>query len=275
MLEHNLFYDTVMTRTMIKRLFRNGFQQMKLHYDRMRSIKNEENIRHFRVGLKRLRAFLRLLSAESGEKIPLPDDLRRVYRKTGIVHDLQLRQQRLKEQTGIRDYSLEQKLAAAIKELDTAMEPLLLRHAWEKLEKKLPGRLSAKSIENFFYSNLAAISDVVGNRMVTDTGLHTARKRMKDLLYDGRLLDDTHPATAKLPGWNKRKEREYRKLSRALGNYRNDAVLLQQEDIVARSKLFKKHVADNKELARTLGKFIADNKTGRSLSTEKINGFKR
>src|SRR5262245_19892691 len=81
----------------IKKIIRFRFHRLKKYLRQMKRRLSREAIHHFRVEVKKLRAFLRMIS---GDKLKIPHALKNIYRQAGSVRELQLfLQQTNKEKT--------------------------------------------------------------------------------------------------------------------------------------------------------------------------------
>ncbi|GAO44017.1 CHAD domain-containing protein [Flavihumibacter petaseus] len=169
---------------------------------------DEETIHQFRVNIKKLHAFLRMLRDGSVNKPPLqlPKRLKKMYRQVGEIRDRQLCLKRLKMiflpsddvkdtisalEKKIRDLlkeksvwlhkqefiALEQQLATILAESDVA-SPETLPTPFA-LEKDVYFRLKKRNIEEVL---------LAGN--FKDDELHTIRKNLKDMLYLSKLYKD-------------------------------------------------------------------------------------
>src|SRR5690348_18289101 len=80
----------------IKEVITNHFDVMNSLFHKISHEFNAEDIHHFRVEVKKLRAFLRLLTASEKLEGPLlPENLKSLYRYVGIIRNIQLHRHHL------------------------------------------------------------------------------------------------------------------------------------------------------------------------------------
>lgn len=151
-----------------------------------------EDLHHFRVQVKKIRAFMIL--AESGEKkLDLQQQLKpvkKLFKRAGEIRSVDLhlvmaRRQLIK--AGLLDEQLKQRDKALAK-----FRPLAARHLHKsgRIKKRIHKQI--KPIGNvhislFYASNLKKIDKSLG-RICFDERLHSCRKQLKVLLYNQRLV---------------------------------------------------------------------------------------
>src|SRR6266436_3162758 len=70
--------------------------RLKRNYALIKRSKGMEDIHHFRVEIKKLRAFLRMLQTGRDAPIKIPGSLKKIYHYAGLIRELQLHQQTIK-----------------------------------------------------------------------------------------------------------------------------------------------------------------------------------
>ena len=226
-----------MDKKELKHIIHSIFKKLNKHAKQMRQDGDEEAIHLFRTDIKKLRAFLRLLSlqTEDDKKMKLPAALKKMYTSAGIIRDAQLKRQRLhsmlhlgKQHTEILILSSEQ-LAALQQDFLSAKE---LKAAEASLDKHLPEILFNATVQSFFYQKQFGIKSIMDAGLYRDEQLHEVRKQLKDLLYIIKIDEDTG-TTLPFSFWNKEELIFAEKLAHELGLF-NDAVVmlgfLQAED---------------------------------------------
>ena len=160
----------------------------------MRDGMEVEDIHHFRVATKKLRAFLRL--AIPGRRPVLPGRLREYYRSLGVIRDLQLQEQRLQQACAsefrrLPGYSmwLRSQLSLALKKAAGLASDLLLPNARSRILADLPGDLGPEAIRDFVWKSSTAIRSLLGPEL-SDEQMHQLRKILKDLSYNHRFIAD-------------------------------------------------------------------------------------
>jgi CHAD domain-containing protein len=86
-----------MDKGKIKRIINKHYRAIKKYIKKIEEGFNAASIHQFRVGYKKLRAFLRMLSQKDKAKgkIKMAEKLKKVYTIAGNIRDLQLQQQRV------------------------------------------------------------------------------------------------------------------------------------------------------------------------------------
>ncbi|HEX7845082.1 MAG TPA: CHAD domain-containing protein [Chitinophagaceae bacterium] len=146
----------------------------------------------FRVGFKKHRSFLRLLSVETGDpgKIEFPDKFRKMNRAIGDIYDEQLCGQRLLKSIG-RKSSFPAGLHIKYKEVKKLiLSPNHFEKMLEELNKDMPRKLSDRSIRVFFEGKRKQVGGITRKRNFTDKELHSIRKLLKDMVNISKLWRD-------------------------------------------------------------------------------------
>lgn len=184
-------------------------------------------IHHFRVEVKKLKAFLRLARLEQGS-VRIPHRLKQMYSAAGKVRDLQLHLLRIgnlnKEgplQQGGYLRSLVNKLKKEKKELAKVLQQKWLHKSEEIITEKLPEQLTSKTLQKFFNQKAAASKAILSGGIPTDTSLHFIRKNIKEILYVSYIFQEN--VQIAVPAlWNKTKCKKAEKMAQELGVF-NDA----------------------------------------------------
>ncbi|MEO8711477.1 MAG: CHAD domain-containing protein [Parafilimonas sp.] len=153
---------------------------------------DKDDIHNFRIEVKKLRAFLRLLDIKKEIDGPLiPKTLKTFYGYIGIIRNIQLHRHSLFKY--ITDYKTE-KPEAYLKILDdekaywqkdakALMEDSNFDEAENKIIKSLPGKLEKLTIKNFAESKLDELKKQLED-LKDDVAIHTTRKILKDIFYN-------------------------------------------------------------------------------------------
>ena len=168
---------------------------------------DEKIIHDLRVNVKRLRALLRTYWLFTGEARPdIPKSLKKIYKTAGEIRDLQLllksvaRGGKLPE---VYRREIEVQLETAKKEWKDVYDMRKLARARKKLEaysyKAIPSFIPAEFVKD----RLALIDELRAADKEDDEDLHTVRKRVKDIVYLVRLVNDSwskaRPAMQHIP----------------------------------------------------------------------------
>lgn len=188
----------------------------------------EKDIHAFRVAVKRLRAYLRLLSsAEKQPKLKLSKKIHELYDIAGEIREAQLR---LKKAGAPKA-----KLASYIADLEHTMA--FNKEEWHKkygddIVKKLAKKLADKDLKKlpdkalaaFMKDKMQVLEDAADNSPNDET-IHNCRKSVKDMLYNTRLAEKNWPG-----GYKKIEHLPLKKLdelSDILGEYNDERLLLE------------------------------------------------
>jgi CHAD domain-containing protein len=153
---------------------------------------DEETIHLFRVDVKKLRAFLRMmrLEAEKPGSLKFSPRFKKMYLLTGKIRDGQLYLNLLKESNETYEGRLHQTISSFKKELGTLTKQknvFLSKDQFaaieEKIKKHLPCKADEKLIKEFLLQKLTNIKDIILKAVNKDNELHSLRKNIKDIIY--------------------------------------------------------------------------------------------
>jgi CHAD domain-containing protein len=191
---------------------------------------NADNIHDFRVEVKKLRAFLRLLDTEKKMERPLiPKLLKTFYGYIGIIRNIQLHRNNLTKY--ISDYKIESSQTYLKildneqhyreKDAEQMMEDNNFDGTEETILKRLPGKLEKSAIKKFIEKKLDELKIQLAN--VNDgVAIHSIRKILKDILYTW----DYTKHHANLPAAVS-KEEDLKLLTSQLGGFRDKCIQLE------------------------------------------------
>ena len=180
-----------MRQTEMIEIVENAFKAInKLSHEILREF-NSDDIHEFRVEVKSLRAFLRIIHMNNeDEKSVIPKLLKTFYGYIGIIQNVQLQKHRLFEYitkykadkphtyTDILDKEKTYWQGDAV----ALMEDNNFNSVKEEIIKQLPGKIEAAQIKKFVEAKLNALTVSVDN-LQDEVNIHTTRKILKDLLY--------------------------------------------------------------------------------------------
>jgi hypothetical protein len=158
-----------------------------------------EEIRVFRIKIKKLGAFLRLMNGAKGHghAAKLPPKMVKIYQLLGAVRTVQL-QQSYVQKTGsgqpgspdtylaYLDDQLQQYSAEVLQQLK-GLKPL--KKAAEKILKLLPKQISRAAILQFIHLEGDALAELFTPVFPSDKSFHEARKLLMNLLHISPYLD--------------------------------------------------------------------------------------
>jgi CHAD domain-containing protein len=155
---------------------------------------DEDVIHGLRVNVKRLRALLRMYWLYKGRARPaLPKRLGQVYKAAGEVRDLQLLLRRTAGKGNLPEvyrHKIEEQLLLAKQAWSDAYIPAKLEKACEKLVTHVYKPVPAFMPAEFMKERLGLIDELRAAGTLDDEDVHTVRKRVKDIIYVVRLVND-------------------------------------------------------------------------------------
>ncbi len=195
-----------------------------------------EDIHKFRVGYKKLRAFIRLVHVGNGKK-PLKQ-VKHVYAAAGEVRDRQIQLQIITDWLERDGYEkavypgiLKNEIEEATRNLQEAISGFPFHHLAEKLVEVLPERLSDDTITGFVHRQVEGFySNIKDN--ATNEQLHTARKHLKDIIYNAAYL-----RAGKKDALFLEQQEDVKKLATLLGDYHDKNMLIAQLCMVPEEKM--------------------------------------
>jgi CHAD domain-containing protein len=182
-----------MKQAEIESIIEKRFEKINAAFDNARMHLNEDDIRLFRVKVKKLTACLHLMdAADHLHPIKLPQKIAKIYQISGAIRTLQMQQIHVRKTLNgkhivapetylklISDKIL-QHIAAFNKHIKG---PAPFKKEAEKLLKLLPKHLSRKTIQQFIQSEGNAFEKLFTPVFPADKSFHEARKILKTLLY--------------------------------------------------------------------------------------------
>ena len=196
--------------------YRSLFKKLSTYYHKVIRDFDMDDIHDFRVEIKKLKAFIRLMNiATPNEQHKLPGSLKSFYNVIGNLRSLKLHQQRIKslcEQLAVEEP------ANYLKELSkqkkywrkTALqiaEDLSLKDFENKLVDNTSENIKEEVINNFVVKYKNKLEYLISLRFYVDQTLHDIRKALKDIMYNWSYVQSA--AGILLPGeWHELKSIE-------------------------------------------------------------------
>jgi CHAD domain-containing protein len=159
---------------------------------------DKDDIHKFRVAVKALRSFLRMLRAHThNSRFTIPKKLKKIYLVAGAIRDAQL------ELEGLTGRSLALpgytgRLQQQINRHKNDWNKCYSKKIFKKLKKRLRnikyGSLPAHALEDFFTSKMDAIRVLSMPSSPADDDVHQVRKEAKDILYTSKMAKKNWPA---------------------------------------------------------------------------------
>ena len=167
----------------------------------------KDPIHDWRVDYKKLRAVIRLLSAEEKE-LEIPLSMKDVYMLAGEVRDRQMQHERMLQWFGSEslfppEYTslLQDEISANAAQLQPLTEnDVILRIGEHKIISALPSHIAKKDIESFIQEQLYEIRNILWLTYKKDDYLHSCRKHLKDAQYVMDAIGAEHYRAEKIIG---------------------------------------------------------------------------
>lgn len=181
-----------MQKRQIDSLVHLQFVRLKRQFNKIEKAPDAETIKPFRIGIKKLRALLRLLSLErpSSKDLKLPGSLKKMHKSGGRVRDLELLEEKILEAINQRpeiNYDkkalLEREERVAQKEEKEFLSLEEFSKAEKKIRQNLPDQLRTRTVKLFFRTKIEEAGLLAEKRSHHDKDLHSIRKKLKDILY--------------------------------------------------------------------------------------------
>lgn len=188
-----------------------------------------EDIHDFRVEVKKLRAFLRLLHANKDDEPLIPKLLKTFYGYVGIIRSIQLQKHNIYayitqyEKDKPEEYLilLEDEKGYWEKQAIELMEDNNFDEVEEKITCRVPLKINHADVNAFLQNKLVDLKEHL-NFLRADNTIHLARKILKDLLYLWNYIKDNVNLPDAIADENELKE-----LTVTLGIFRDKCIQLQ------------------------------------------------
>lgn len=216
----------------IIKLFEKRFKRLRKHYSSLLKDFEEDKIHSFRLEMKKLRAFIRLvnISLPGKKTMKINKKLKSFYNTTGDIRNLQLHQQRISH---ICNGLLLEKPAGYLQALHNEeveqkrkARQLAKKISFDQFEEKvldsIQNKLKARPAQAFVIQKKLALFELLSLHYYHDEDLHDMRKALKDLQYDWIYIDSF---TALLPA-SFAKEKNIENITTKLGNYHDLCIAL-------------------------------------------------
>jgi CHAD domain-containing protein len=217
-----------MQQHQLENIIRLYYRKLAHAAQRMDKKAGKKNLHSFRVLIKQLRAFFRLLSLEKdqGHPFKLPPRLKRRYAQTGKIRMLQLQLQTAIDShhpPGAWPRFMPAFIKQQLKKQAHRQKPSLCKKYFHQQAQKaidrLPLRLRVETLQLFFREKLAAIHHIMNGAQYTGDELHSIRKNIKDILYVTRIYTEQLNSTLPLRFWKEGETDRMKSLAEALGKY--------------------------------------------------------
>lgn len=182
----------------IKKIISGRFKELNKSCDKIRKEFAVKDIHKFRTDVKKLRAFIRLITFSPERPVKkLPKGLRELYGITGEIRDSQLQLERIKnthqDNAGLKEYThlLNAVIKNNRKKLKKKLSAKLLTACEKKIIKRLPETFDIKCIVNFAMDKINRMEVLRRTGNKKDDDIHSIRKNLKDVMYAVQMIDDS------------------------------------------------------------------------------------
>ncbi len=178
--------------------FDKRFKKLKKHYNKSFEDFELDEIHGFRLEMKKLRAFIRLINTNIPEekKIKIGGKIKSFYNKAGNIRNLQLHQPRVSH---ICDEILLEKPVLYLqllhneenkqkKKAGRIADKIPFNHFRKKIIDLGPDKLNTESVQAFVIQKQHTLLELIFLLDYSDEALHEIRKVLKDLLYDWKYI---------------------------------------------------------------------------------------
>lgn len=182
----------------IKKVISERFKELHKSCDKVKKGFAAKDIHKFRTDVKKLRAFIRLITFSPDKPVrKLPKGLRKLYGIAGEIRDSQLQLERIRgtEQNNVELKEYVDLLNSIIrdnrKKLKKKLSGDLLAASEKKIISRLPENFDMKRIIDFAQDKINRMEVLTQTRNKEDDDVHSIRKNLKDLMYAVQMIDDS------------------------------------------------------------------------------------
>lgn len=179
-------------------VYKTRFKKLLRHYHNLLEDFDPNVIHHFRLEIKKLRAFVHLIYVEKEDHhSKIPKDLKLFYNLSGNIRNLQLHQNRIKhlcndlllEIPAVYLQCLDDEEKGLKKQARQMAKNISIKDFENKLIEEVSGKITRKMQNDFIQKNLTRFHELLALSFYTDEALHEVRKIMKDLMYNVKYLE--------------------------------------------------------------------------------------
>jgi CHAD domain-containing protein len=228
-----------MNKKQLKHITGDHYRLLKKHIKKVTENFDADAIHQFRVAYKKLRAFLRMISAgnKKGRKIKISKKLQQAYSIAGSIRDLQLQQERIRlassaEYKRPQDYL--DRLQQTIELYKPGFAEVYLENPVDKCKKKtdgaMPDEFSFHLFSDFVTQKWTSVFTITKYRRLRDDQIHAIRKHLKDLFYNLKVYDDAEKVILSTGIWKNKDEAYYFQLLDQLGRFQDTCMSISYLD---------------------------------------------
>jgi len=214
-----------------ERIIEKHAEKLKELTERIPGNFGEEDIHDWRVEYKKLRAFLRMITAGINGHVPLMnDEIKKIYSSAGVIRELQLYRGFLEAAPEINlpalpiyDALLQRKLFSAKEEFIKRIDIFWYEKEFDRWRVMVPGYLSVAIVKQFLQQRITAIRLIL-LAPDTDKSLHSIRKHVKDIIYNVRTFTNQWGIPFPVVAW--KNEKLLAEVADELGKYNDRCSIL-------------------------------------------------
>lgn len=176
-------------------------KKLKKHFVKLQESFDPEELHDYRLEVKKLKAFIRLLNASKShhKKIRLNHHVKSYYKLAGNVRNLELHEKRILELVKENQLNtpvtylalLEKEKKNALEQLQQAEQTISFEQLRKEVQDNVPSGLSAGDCKSYLINQRHAIAAIVVSAMTNDEALHEVRKIVKDIGYNRDYLSSS------------------------------------------------------------------------------------
>lgn len=183
----------------ILHIYERGIEKIQEHYSSvLRDFEKDKN-HNFRVEIKKLRAFIRLMSlSQSGAKSKIPKLIKKCYHLVGEIRNLQLHKERVNtlckklfvDKPAFYIQCLREEERTKKKKTRQAADKISFKDFKNQITNDVPEEVSPENKNDFVKNSISRLARLLALPVYYDETFHTIRKIIKDLLYNYDYLDE-------------------------------------------------------------------------------------
>lgn len=188
-----------MRQNKIKDIIEKDFKKISGHYRDIRNGFDIDDIHNFRTKVKNLRSFIRMLhSVPDTDQLGIPPKFKSIYTYLGAIRTLQLQSEHVQDICNKMSVPppdaylgfLASQEQAWKKKTGEKMDGLSIDQQEQKILKQIPSYLHKKHIKDFITDTNRKLHILFALPLFYDEALHDIRKRLKDLHYNWKYIED-------------------------------------------------------------------------------------
>jgi len=161
---------------------------------------DKDTVHDFRTSVKSLRSFLRLQQMHTGKHLKIPKKFKRLYHIAGVIREAQLEIEHFEGKKPDLPHYVEH-LYLIIARQKKEWRNLYSKKVLRRFNKKISGykykSIHPGMLEKFFDDRVTVVNFITHKVSPTDEQVHTARKKIKDILYTSKIAEKKWNATHK------------------------------------------------------------------------------